>query len=88
MIEENPPLDEPPTPTGLASLTRFEWTFLIGTLLVVLGILVALALSRGATPRGIASSLWEMRFTLLLAAPWVLIGLFSIWLEYKNPDEG
>jgi hypothetical protein len=53
----------------------FERIFLIGTVVVVVGILVVLAKIQGATPQSVIDSIWQMRFAILIFGPIVLFGI-------------
>jgi hypothetical protein len=75
MTEPTSPQNDNPTPRGWAALTRFERIFLVGTIVVVLGILVVLAMIQGATPQSVIDSIWQMRFAILIFGPIVLFGI-------------
>ena len=75
MAEPTSPQDDVPTPSGWAALTRFERIFLIGTVVVVVGIFVVLAKIQGATPQSVLESIWQMRYAILIVGPIVLFGM-------------
>jgi hypothetical protein len=81
MAEPTSPQDDVPTPSGWAALTRFERIFLIGTVVVVVGIFVVLAKIQGATPLSVLESVWEMRYAILIFGP---ITLFGILYEIRK----
>ena len=81
MAEPTSPQDDVPTPSGWAALTRFERIFLIGIVVVVVGILVVLAKIQGATPLGVLESVWKMRYAILIVGP---IALFGILYELRK----
>lgn len=88
MAEPTSPQEDVPTPSGWAALTRFERIFLIGTVVVVLGILVVLAMIQGATPQSVLESLWAAGVLLIIASPWILFAILIGYVRRKRDAEG